>query len=187
MGTEGCSWRLTSVEASSLNRQIAVFLLLTFVVGYFFLPTQAKAETTTPLVFQIDKSLSEPRYIHGPFKPKNYTPPKPPTQVKAGNTQAVGKVPTGYSSCSCVSYAKYKTGFTQSVGKARNWPTNSDTPSEGAVIITYESSLGHVGIVSHWDATNVYLESEANYSRCKMTYGRAIPIDSPLIKGYWKK
>lgn len=163
-----------------MNRHIAVFLLLTLVSGYYLSPTQAKAKTE-PLVF--DRTINTIPY--GPFRPSNYTPPKPTPQVKVRNTQAVGKVPTGYSSCSCVSYAKYKTGFTQSIGNARNWPTNSDQPSIGAVIVTYESARGHVGIVSHWDASYVYLESEANYASCRMTYGRKIPINSPLIKGYW--
>lgn len=165
-----------------MNRPQAVFLLLTLVSGYFLLPTQAEAKTE-PLVF--DRTINTIPY--GPFRPSDYTPPKPPARVKARNTQAVGKVPTGYSSCSCVSYAKYKTGFTKSVGAARNWPVNSDKPAVGAVIVTYESSIGHVGIISHWDASYVYLESEANYASCQVTYGRKTPIGSPLIKGYWIK
>lgn len=163
-----------------MNRPQAVFLLLTLVSGYYLSPTQAKAQTE-PLAF--DRTINSIPY--GPFRPSEYTPPKPPTRAKARNTKTVGKVPTGYSSCSCVSYAKYKTGFTKSIGAARNWPINSNTPAKGAVIVTYESALGHVGVVSHWDASYVYLESEANYSRCKMTYGRKIPVNSKLIKGYW--
>lgn len=163
-----------------MNRPQAVFLLLTLVSGYYLYPFRAEAKTE-PLVF--DRTINTIPY--GPYRPSE--PPKPTPQVKARNTQAVGTVPTGYSRCSCVSYAKFKTGFTKSIGAARNWPVNSDQPSIGAVIVTYESALGHVGIVSHWDATYVYLESEANYSRCRMTYGRKIPIGSPLIKGYWIK
>lgn len=169
-----------------MSRLSASLLLLTLVVGYYLSPTQAQANTTTHIVFQIDKSLSEPRYVNGPLLSELGTQTKPTPQAKARNTKTVGTVSTGYNPCSCVSYAKFKTGFTQSIGKARNWPTNSDTPSRGAVIVTYESSAGHVGIVSHWDDTYVYLESEANYSRCKMTYGRKIAINSSIIKGYWK-
>lgn len=87
--------------------------------------------------------------------------------------------------CSCVLYAKSVTGYTGVVGNARNWPITSQTPSVGAVIVTYESWAGHVGIVAGFDDQYVYLESEANYSRCQLTRGRAIPINSRVIKGYW--
>lgn len=180
---KGCSRQLTFVGESSLNRHIATFLLLTLVIGYFFLPTQVEAKTVTPLVFKIDKSLSEPRYVNGPLLSEFGNQAKPNPQAKARNTKAVRKVSTGY--CSCVLYVKAKIGYTKSVGFARNWPTNSRTPSKGAVIVTYESRSGHVGIVSHFDDTYVYLESEANYSRCKLTYGRKIAINSSIIKGYY--
>ena len=166
-----------------MSRLTATLLLLTLVAGYYLMPIQAKAQTATPLVFDRQIELTLP---HGPFRPTGYQPPKPKPQVKVTASQAKRGVPTGYNACSCVSYAKYKTGFTQSIGAARNWPVNSQIPTKGAVIVTYESRLGHVGIVSHWDDTYVYLESEANYSRCKMTYGRKILLTSKIIKGYWK-
>lgn len=166
-----------------MSRLTASLLLLTLVAGYYLMPTQAQANTATPLVFKIDKSLSEPRYVNGPLLSELGAKKKPTPQAKVGNTKATRKVSTGY--CSCVLYVKARIGYTKSVGAARNFPINSNTPSTGAVIVTYESKLGHVGIVSHWDDKYVYLESEANYSRCKVTYGRKIAINSSKIKGYY--
>jgi surface antigen len=165
-----------------LSRLTPTLLLLTLVVGYYLTPTQAKA-TTTPLVFYLDSKLNETRYVHRPY-PEDYRPKVQSTsQNKVRSAQATRTISSGQ--CSCVLYVKAKTGFSKPVGNARNFPTNSSTPSAGAIIVTYESAAGHVGIVSHWDDTYVYLESEANYSRCKITRGRAIPINSKIIKGYY--
>ncbi len=85
--------------------------------------------------------------------------------------------------CSCVLWARAQTGFDQSVGYARNWPVTSKMPRVGAIVVTSESWAGHVAIVASMDADNIYV-NEANYDRCRVTYGRAILINSKLIKGY---
>jgi surface antigen len=112
-------------------------------------------------------------------------------QAEAKKPRSVAKtaskgVSTGYDVCSCVSYMRWRTGINVgSIGNARNHPVNSQTPKVGAIIVTYESARGHVGVVGSWDENYVYLESEANYSRCSLTKGRAIPIHSKVIKGYY--
>lgn len=94
--------------------------------------------------------------------------------------------PVGFNPCSCVSYARYRSGINVgSIGVARNHPVNSQTPSIGAIVITYESKAGHLSYIIDIDANYIYVD-EANYSRCRVTYRRAIPINSPLIKGYYK-
>lgn len=156
-------------EASSLRNTVILLALAVWLL--YPATTRADEIKTAPLVFEV---VDGPQYI--PPTPK-LEEPKPPVKP------TVKRVKGNY--CSCVLYVKAKIGYTKSVGAARNFPVNSHTPSVGAVIVTYESRVGHVGIVSHWDDKYVYLESEANYSRCKITYGRKIPLNSKLIKGYY--
>lgn len=92
------------------------------------------------------------------------------------------------SYCSCVLHAKALTGFSISIGLAKRWPRNSEIPSIGAVVITKESpsgtNTGHVAQII--DIQDGYLIlDEANYQRCQRTVGRKLPINSPLILGYW--
>ncbi len=47
-----------------------------------------------------------------------------------------------------------------------------------------EGYYGHVAVIREIRGTDLVLE-EANYSRCRKTTGRVLPISSPLIKGYW--
>jgi len=155
------------------------YLLITIALVIWLVPAPVRAEKITPLVFKIDPSLNEPKYVLSPHLSELQKIPSKPIVSKSKGIKTSGQY------CSCVLYVKAKIGYTKSVGAARNWPTNSNTPSKGAVIVTYESRSGHVGIVSHFDDTYVYLESEANYSRCKITYGRKLPLNSPLIKGYY--
>ena len=86
----------------------------------------------------------------------------------------------------CVIYVKSKTGYSEPVGAARNWPIKKGLgPVVGAVVVTAESSLGHVAIVA--DIKDGYLIlDESNYKTGRITYGRKLPIGSPLIKGYYK-
>jgi surface antigen len=92
------------------------------------------------------------------------------------------KQPSGRN-CSCVLFAKARTTFSQSIGAARNWTRNSFQPVVGGVVITNESSAGHVAIITavREDSFDVI---EANYVRCQVTT-RTIPKDYKLIIGYW--
>lgn len=152
-------------------------------------PIQAKEE---PLVF----SKIEPKtlVIYKPY-PSDFQTPKPRQVVekpRIKNSTPVPKIQkvsvssTGrYNPCSCVSFVKSQTGYSQSVGNAKNWPVNSKVPVPNSVIVTYESSAGHVAIVSHSDDQYVYIKAEANYSRCKVTGLRKLPLNSKVIKGFW--
>lgn len=142
----------------------------------WLVPTPVRAEKIT---FEIDPSLSQPRYVLSPQLSELQKVSPKPIAPKSKRSKTSGQY------CSCVLYVKAKIGYTKSVGAARNFPINSSIPVKGAVIVTFESRVGHVGIVSHSDDTYVYLESEANYSRCKVTYGRKIALNSSVIKGYY--
>lgn len=86
--------------------------------------------------------------------------------------------------CQCVGYAKALTGFTQSIGRASNWPRNSTEPVVGGVVVTNESASGHVGIILRvWEDTIVI--TEKNYIPCKVGT-RELRKDDPRIKGYWR-
>lgn len=91
--------------------------------------------------------------------------------------------------CSCVLAVKRLTGFTQSVGYAKNWPRNTDTPQVGGVVITNESSsgtykTGHVAYISVIQDDVITLD-EWNYVRCKHTT-RTIKVGDKRIIGFWK-
>lgn len=153
-------------EASSL-RKFAILLALAVWLSY---PATMKAEENKTAPYMVFEVVAGPQYIPPQPKPE---PVRPTVKRFKGNY------------CSCVLYVKAMIGYTKSVGAARNFPVNSQVPVEGAVIVTYESRVGHVGIVASYDDNFIYLESEANYSRCKITYGRKIPRNSKLIKGYY--
>jgi hypothetical protein len=94
----------------------------------------------------------------------------------------------GYSNpatyCSCVLYVKAKSGINVgSVGYARNWPINSQTPKVGSIIVTSESRVGHVALVTSVGNNTVSI-TEANYKRCQEGT-RTLPISSPVIRGYF--
>ncbi len=76
-------------------------------------------------------------------------------------------------------------------GNAGEWLTNaaaegyqtSKTPKAGAVIVTNESSTGHVGIVESIKGDKMVI-SEMNYEGWGKVTKREIPLDSSKIKGY---
>jgi hypothetical protein len=109
-----------------------------------------------------------------PNPPSEYIPP-PPVRPRTGNY------------CSCVNYVKALTGFSQSIGYARNWPINSSTPFVGAVVVTSEGPYGHVAVITAITEDGFLILDEANYSPCRHTTGRHLSVDSPLILGYWVK
>lgn len=93
--------------------------------------------------------------------------------------------PANYNPCNCVSYTSWRSGrVVRSIGVARNHPVTTQTPFIGAIVVTYESGAGHLSYLVGMDDNFIYVD-EANYSRCRVTYNRAIPISSKLIKGYY--
>lgn len=89
----------------------------------------------------------------------------------------------GSSYCSCVLYAKSLTGYSTSVGAARNWPKNSLVPVVGGVVVTNDSRIGHVGVILSINGDSITI-TEANYSRCRKST-RTILLSSPVILGFW--
>lgn len=91
---------------------------------------------------------------------------------------------TGFNSCSCVSYAKFKSklGIRTLDGFARSIPINSTVPADSGLVITFESLYGHVALYRRVGA--ILILDESNYSHCKVTTGRELPVGSALIKGY---
>lgn len=86
--------------------------------------------------------------------------------------------------CSCVTAVKAWTGYDKTVGAAKNWPAPLSVPEIGAVIVTREGKVGHVGVVEQiWMETVVI--KEFNYYGCQTTR-RELQKDDPLIIGYFK-
>lgn len=84
--------------------------------------------------------------------------------------------------CSCILYVKGLLGVTESWGHAKNLKPNSFEPKIGSVVITREGP-GHVALIVDIKDGKLIL-NESNYVKCKITKGRELPIDSPLIRGY---
>lgn len=85
--------------------------------------------------------------------------------------------------CQCVSYAKSLTGYSEPVGRARNWPTNSERPMVGGVVITSESASGHVGVITRVFEDTIVI-TEKNYIPCKIST-RELNKNDPRIIGFW--
>ena len=146
------------------------------------IPVQVEATNTASIEFKIDNELSKPKYVLGPFKSElPVLKPKPKIKVATAKVE-LAKLEPSY--CSCVSFAKSKTGFTKSVGLAKNWPRNSVIPVVGGVAISRESSAGHVMyITAVRDGEFDY--TDANRVRCKLTTG-TMKINNPILLGFWK-
>lgn len=86
--------------------------------------------------------------------------------------------------CSCTCYAKQQVGLTESIGSAKNWRPNSDTPVVGGVIIQSGGRDGHVALVLQVEPTRVYVR-EANYKPCQISE-RWLDLNSPNILGFWR-
>lgn len=94
----------------------------------------------------------------------------------------------GYNPCSCVSFIKYRTGYTASVGNARNWPINATEPQVGAVVVMDGKNhdgthTGHVALITAVSGDTLTIE-DTNYKKCQYTK-RVINTNDPLILGYW--
>jgi hypothetical protein len=146
--------------------------------------------TAVAIVVGESKVQEEERLALEKAKAEERQRPKPvvkkvtPTKTTPTGSNSVIINSTSANLCSCVLFAKAKSGRNPgSVGFARNWPVNSQTPQVGAVILTRESSAGHAGVVTGVDSEWVYV-NDANYSRCRET-NRKLPINSHLIRGYY--
>lgn len=106
--------------------------------------------------------------IYGPFKTYG------PYIVVARNTLG--------TECSCVKFARAFSGI-QVFGDADTLSGNTNFPEVGAWVLTTESPMHHVAVITGIDGDELIL-TEANYVECKITQGRKLRIDSPLIKGY---
>ena len=77
------------------------------------------------------------------------------------------KIPS-YNICSCVSYAKWKSGINVgSIGVALNHPVNSDTPNVGAIVVQKIDSAGyrntgHLSVVEKVNDDGTIIVIEAN-------------------------
>ncbi len=139
-------------------------VLLLALVGWV---APLKTSAQTEIVFKYE-STTEPQVVYRPYT----------TEIK----KKVVKRQVGY--CSCVIYARSITGYNNSVGNARNWPKNSKVPVVGGVVVTNESRVGHVAVITAVYPDKIEVQ-EANYSRCRKTT-RTISLNSPVIKGFWQ-
>lgn len=125
------------------------------------------------LAFPINTAKSEGMQFPATFNKEFVGPIRPPIKPKGT-----------FNPCNCWSYVKYKRGGEMPLGygAAKNYPINSQIPIVGAIIITYESNAGHMGIVSAITDNKVVID-DYNYEHCAHTV-RELPIDSSIIKGY---
>jgi surface antigen len=133
-----------------------------------------------PLVFVIDPELSKPKVVLGPYADEL----KKPKPIKKAAASSIKRT-ASFDHCNCVSYVQFRTGgrAATGIGYARNHPINSRICIVGAIIVTYESRLGHVGIVAKCDEKFVTID-DYNYNHCKPSI-RPLALNSPLIKGYY--
>lgn len=152
-------------------------------IAILLFPYQATAQITPteePVVAPIVVVADEPLVANAAVAEQLYqdwlTEQKKPKAVK--------KVTAKAAVCSCVLYAKALTGYTKSIGVARRWTKNSPVPVVGGVVITNESPAGHVAFVAALDGDIMTLD-EANYTRCKVTAGRKLNVNNPIVLGFW--
>lgn len=86
--------------------------------------------------------------------------------------------------CSCVLFARYFSGInTGSVGWAKYWPINSDSPATNAIVV-FTGTTGHVAVVLSYTDTTITI-TESNYVHCTITSGRVVSRNQTNIKGYY--
>ena len=95
------------------------------------------------------------------------------------------ELPKGkFNSCSCVIYARWKSGIDfPPIGLAKNLKTNSDWPSVGAIVKTTDNPYtGHLAVVIAIEG-NTLTVAESNYIPCREGT-RKLNIDDASIIGY---
>lgn len=90
---------------------------------------------------------------------------------------------TPFNVCSCVSYARWKTGINiGSIGYAKNHPVNLDVPVVGAIGVMTTGSYGHEFVVERLDFLTYHI-SEYNWKHCAYSE-RDLPYDYQ-VKGFY--
>lgn len=91
-----------------------------------------------------------------------------------------------YTGGQCVDFVQYVKGENDGfIGNARDIKPNSDVPLIGQVVLTSESEWGHVALIDDiQDGDLILIESNYNGDG-KVTKGRRLAINSPLIRGYY--
>jgi hypothetical protein len=88
-----------------------------------------------------------------------------------------------YVKYSCVLFAKWYTGHEDEVwGNARDIKATSSEPYVGGYILTNESALGHIVVITRIEGDNLYV-IESNYYPGKISE-RVINRYSPDIRGF---
>jgi hypothetical protein len=99
-----------------------------------------------------------------------------------GNNKSASLATYSGGYCSCIKYAQSIGLGISGYGYARNYPVNSHTPAQSGFVLTRESVYGHIAYYV-LQGGNLVLQ-EANYSKCRLTTGRILPVNSSLIRGY---
>ena len=93
-----------------------------------------------------------------------------------------------YNPCSCISFARSRRDLPSPVytpdwfWKHGNGYSNI-SPAPGLIVITSEGPVGHMAIITKVTSTSLEV-IEANYKHCEVDT-RTIPLDSPVILGFW--
>jgi len=97
-------------------------------------------------------------------------------EARKGNTYIFGY---------CTYYVKQVRPQTPSgLGNAKEWPVNSNKPQVGGVMVSYESSAGHVGFITGVDGDYLTV-SEMNYKGFNKISSRTLKWrDNFIIKGF---
>ena len=132
---------------------------------------------------------------------KAYFKPNPPTasedvesskkyDAEQKRLQALKKRSISYktkgNACSCVAFAQSLGLKLSGYGLAKNYPAPGKIPASSGFVATYESRPGtNTGHLAFYILNGEYLIlTEANYVGCRITSGRRLPVNSPLIRGY---
>jgi len=84
----------------------------------------------------------------------------------------------------CTWYVAKEKGITQIWGDAKYWPVNSNLPTVGAIIVTYENKrYGHVGIIREVNGTQVKIQ-EMNYIGFNKVSTRIVDYRTLPLKGF---
>lgn len=83
--------------------------------------------------------------------------------------------------CSCVVYVRERGLPLPPIYTPNDLEPNAEARPGAAILLDYNEP--HIGFVTSSDGSQVCFD-EANFRRCQMTH-RCIPIDDPVIRGYW--
>lgn len=106
-------------------------------------------------------------------------------EIKRKPRKAPQKLPYSTAACSCVQWAYSQTGdgSIRGYGTASRIPALSSDPRVGSYVLTRESRSGHLAIVTAVVGNQIVL-AEANYYRCRVSYGRILDKNDWRIRGY---